>query len=213
MEVLNYWPVLALAVAISVDGFSVGVTYGLRGIKVGPVPLLIISGISTIAIYLTSTIGAWIAELISKGPAEIIGSIILMAIGGWLVYTAYLNFNERNELSGEKLLFSLRIKPLGIIINVLKEPVKADLDSSGTINNSEAFILGLALALDAMGAGLGAGLSGFVNVFIPLLIGAVNLFFVCSGFFIGRKVGDILPNRFEILPGLIIITLGVIQLF
>jgi len=203
------WPILMLAAAISIDGFAVGIAYGLREIRMGFFSLLIISSISTLAIYLTGGIGVWIAGLLQQGYAELIGSIILFAIGGWLIYSAYLNLKD---FSSTELLFSLKIKPLGIIINVLKEPVRADLDNSGTINYSEAVVLGLALALDAMGAGLGVGLSGFTGIYVPLFIGVFSFLFLCTGYFIGHRVGDILPDHFEVLPGFIIIILGIIQL-
>jgi putative sporulation protein YtaF len=203
------WPILMLAAAISIDGFAVGIAYGLREIRMGFFSLLIISSISTLAIYLTGGIGVWIAGLLQQGYAELIGSIILFVIGGWLIYSAYINLKD---FSSTELLFSLKIKPLGIIINVLKEPVRADLDNSGTINYSEAVVLGLALALDAMGAGLGVGLSGFAGIYVPLFIGVFSFLFLCTGYIIGHRVGDILPDHFGVLPGFIIIILGIIQL-
>ncbi len=215
MELTDFWPIMILAIAISIDGFSVGVTYGLRKIRLDLLPLIIISGLSTLAIFFTISIGSEIAEFINEETARVLGSIILITIGGWLVYSAYINYNDEPDqldLESQKLLFSLQIKPLGIIVKILKEPVRADFDSSGTINISEAVVLGLALALDALGAGLGAGLSGISNIFLPFLIGLTSFLFVGSGFFIGKRVGDILPDHFELFPGLVIILLGLIRL-
>ncbi|MTI61532.1 MAG: sporulation membrane protein YtaF [Firmicutes bacterium] len=210
------WSVILLAMAISIDGFAVGVTYGLRGIKIGLIPLLIISAISSISIYLSNCLGEGIADYLDEKTARYLGSIILIFIGIWLVYSYCLNYNnKKRDLvgEGEVIIFSVRVKVLGIIIKILKDPEEADLDRSGSINISEAFFLGLALALDALGAGLGAGMSGITGIIIPVIIGLVSLSFVSIGFLLARKLGDILPDKFEIIPGFIIILLGIIKLF
>lgn len=208
--------VILLAMAISIDGFTVGITYGLRGIKIGLIPLLIISGISSISIYLSSCLGEGIAAYLDEKTARYFGSIILIFIGIWLVYSVFLNYNnkKRDLLEQEEvIIFSIRVKVLGIIIKILKDPKEADLDKSGSINIPEAFFLGLALALDALGAGLGAGMSGISGIIIPIIIGLVSFSFVSIGFLFASKLGNILPDRFEMIPGFIIILLGIIKLF
>jgi len=226
VEFEQLWPILILAVAISVDGFSVGITYGIRQIRIGNLPLLIIGLISTLAIYLTGSLGAKIASLISKELASKIGSLILIGVGSWLIYSVLIEYNHsggysdtsiaaadsETDINNEQLLLSLKVKPLGIVIRILKEPVKADFDNSGNISPVEALFLGLALALDALGAGLGAGLTGFPTLLVAMVIGIANLIFVGCGFFIGEKIGDILPEHFEVLPGFIIILLGLVKL-
>lgn len=212
MDLIEFWPVIILAVAISIDGLSVGVTYGLRNIKIGIIPLIIISGISVLSIYLTSSLGSGLSHLLDEATATLLGSIILVLIGCWLIYSAYLGGKDEGNDSEEKLLFTMQIKSLGIIIKILKEPTRADFDRSGTISVSEALFLGLALALDALGAGLGAGLTGFSNLVFPMAIGFISMAFVSGGFLLGRLMGNKLPGFFEFFPGLIIIVLGIIKL-
>jgi putative sporulation protein YtaF len=215
MELIS---IIFLTTAISIDSFSVGITYGLRRIKLGIIPLFIISLISSLAIYLTLMAGSGIAYFLEKRIASILGSLILMGIGVCLLYTAYFNNplkndNLNNKLYNKTLLFSFSIKPFGIIINILKEPVEADMDNSGTINIYEALFLGIALAMDALGAGFGAGLTGISIYILPLFIGIANIIFVLSGFLIGKKLGYVLPDYFNLLPGLIIIILAFVKFF
>ena len=191
---MQYWPLAIFAIAISIDGFVVGVTYGLKKIAIGIISLLIISGISTIAIFITGSIGSLLATTINEELACNIGSIILVFIGIWMVLTTY--FED---------FFDTHIK----VIKILQEPIKADFDKSGSINIVEAIFLGIALALDAVGAGLGVGFTGFHGLSVPFIIGGVNFILVSSGYIFGSKIGDILPNSFEIFPGLIIIILGI----
>jgi len=216
MEVLivdytGIWPAIILAVAVSIDGFTVGVTYGLRNIRIGFLSLMIIGAISSILIYLTASLGVLFAAHLSLELARILGSLIIIGIGIWLIYS---NFQEMNSQIKEErdLILSLQIKPFGIIINILRDPGLADFDKSGNINYLEAVFLGLALALDTIGAGLGVGLTGFTYLF-PVIIGIINILFVGAGFLAGRKLGDRLPSYFNIIAGFIIIALGLLNFF
>lgn len=212
MNFYSSWPIFILALAISIDGFTVGITYGIRKIKIGFIPLLIIGSISTIIVFLTSSLGAVFASNIPVEAAKIIGSLILIGIGIWIIYSTYQNYMEEKKEERE-LILSLKIKTFGIIINILKDPELADFDKSGTINYIEAVFLGLALALDAVGAGLGVGMTGLSTFFFPFVIGIVNILFVGAGVLFGEKLGDKLPDYFIIISGFIIICLGILNFF
>lgn len=234
---------------MSFDGLSVGITYGLRKIRINVLSLIIISSISMAAIFLTVRAGSVLARFFSEQVAGYLGGGLLVMIGFWLVYTACFSSQKKDDqlfkdkadfnadvfheshkgiqgknsvtrdkreevLKDEKdrLLFSLDIKILGIIIKILKKPVAADFDQSGSISYREAVVLGLALALDALGAGLGAGLGGLSTIFFPLLIGVSKFIFVGGGFLAGKKIGNILPQHFKVYPGLILVIVGVITI-
>ncbi|MFW6006960.1 MAG: sporulation membrane protein YtaF [Bacillota bacterium] len=207
MQLNNFSVILLLATAVSVDSFSVGITYGLRKIKIGIIQLLIISGISTIGIYTTGFLGVNLSRYLGETTARYMGSLVIIGLGIWILFSTYLNYKYKDDI-----VISFKIKSLEIIIRILERPEKADFDKSGVINNYEALILGFALALDAMAAGLGTGLSGFSSNLIPIMIGITNLGFVSGGYWIGRKVGMILPGFFDYFPGLFLIFLGIFWL-
>ena len=207
----NIWPLILLGIAISIDGFAVGISYGIRGIKIGLLPLALIGSISAVVICLSSSLGAFFADFPGIGPGRNIGGMVLAATGCWLIYSTYRN-KDNSSSSSKKLLFSLRIKQLGIIINILREPAAADFDRSGTLNHFEAVFLGLALALDALGAGFGAGMIGFSGPSAPLLIGLLSILLVFTGSFFGKRLGNVLPQHFKVVPGLIILFLGILNL-
>ena len=212
MNTAEIWPLLLLSVAVSVDGLSVGIAYGLRNIKFGLLPMIITGAISAFVIYLTVNIGVMMAGFLSEEVAEIFGGILLICIGIWLTYSALAKADKtdnKDKSMDEKIIFSLNIKPFGIMINILKRPSVADLDNSGSIGITEAVILGFALAMDALGAGLGAGLSGISAALLPVMIGVTKVVFINIGYFAGEKIGGLLPDCFEVFPGIIIIVLGI----
>lgn len=214
MEVLS---IFILAMAISLDGFVVGITYGLKKIKITFLPILIISIASGVTVLLSMNVGSILAKLISPLWAEKIGGVLLILIGSCLFLNSLDNREDREEIIEESLetkeLFSFRIKSLGIIINILREPVRADLDYSGQISKKEAVFLGVALALDAFGAGVGAAMAGYHPYLTAFTVFAFKFLLLTTGVFLGEKIeADRFSDRIKLLPGIILILLGVSKL-
>ena len=93
-------------------------------------------------------------------------------------------------------------------------PDKADLDQSGSISAGEAFLLGLALALDAFGAGIGASMLGYSPALTAVLTACMSGFFL----FFGMKLGIFLSQqeklqRLTFLPPVILIAIGIFNIF
>jgi putative sporulation protein YtaF len=74
---------LLLAFAVSLDGFGVGVMYGLRKIRIPLLSIAIISLWSGIIIFGSMQIGVWMSSLMSVAVAKRIGAVILIGIGIW----------------------------------------------------------------------------------------------------------------------------------
>src|SRR5690554_3495756 len=97
MSFAEFWPVLILAIAISADGFGVGITYGMRQIRIGILPLIIIGLISTLCIYISGLVGAVFGDLMNPEMANYTGSFILIAIRLWLIYKGSNNLRNESE--------------------------------------------------------------------------------------------------------------------
>ena len=138
-----------------------------------------------------------------------------MASWPWFVVfsESMRNWQGRNESGENNAIATLRIKPLGIIIQILREPSRADLDSSGVISFREAFLLGTALALDALGAGMGASLSGYdLTLTIPL-VGCCKFLLISLGLRWGVAIKNgLLRNVSGMFSGLILFILGFVEI-
>jgi putative sporulation protein YtaF len=191
------YAVLLFALALSMDGFGMGLSYGLRRIKIPFFPLFVICLFSALAIAFSMTFGIVLAFFLPNGSAVILGALVLVVVGLWIILQQYfLNLWDC------------------LIINILKEPVQADLNKSGEIDLKEAFFLGFALAMDALGAGLGAAMSGYSLFWTSLLVGATEFIMINSGIIVGQRLQiDRLKKTATILPGGIIIILGLTKLF
>jgi putative Mn2+ efflux pump MntP len=238
-----------LAFAVSLDGFGVGVMYGLRKIRVPLHGLFIISICSGVIIYLSMQAGQWMLRFLSPTGARSIGAIILLGIGIWAIYQIITRKDESDELGGStagaqpsqaaaqpfintcatdiatadadaqaltpepKKMLRIEIKRLGLVIQILKTPSVADWDHSGNISMSEATLLGIALSLDAFGAGIGAALIGFAPLVTAATIAAASGSFIGAGLAVGYRFANLnWIRKLSILPGCILILMGILKL-
>jgi len=238
MLLAHFASVAALAIAVSLDSFGVGITYGLRKIKIPVLSILIIAICSGLVIGLSMQAGSWLSTHISVTAASRIGAVILIVIGIWAFYqyfrglqeqrekptdsstednvnvSAYYEDREQEAVEGMPNVFTLELKRLGIVIQILRKPQTADFDASGTISSSEAFMLGIALSLDAFGAGIAAALLGLHTIYTPIVITLCSAIFLIGGTFLGRKLSHLPIIKYASgLPGLLLIILGLIKFF
>lgn len=207
---------ILFAFAVSLDGFGAGVAYGMRRIKIPWISLVVISLASTLAISISMFFGHFLGSYFSTIWAERIGSIILISMGCWIIFQAYSTAKVGNKAHCDQLveeeepIITINIKFLGIVIQVLKQPEKADFDDSGVINLKEAAVLGFALAMDALGAGFGAAMAGYTPFLTPIAVGLFKFLLVTSGLYLGAtKISTKFGSTVAFVPGLVLIILGI----
>lgn len=205
---LFYTGLIFLVIAVSLDGFGVGVTYGIRKIQVPFTALFIIMLCSGLVVLLSMTIGSMLSTLISPHLAKIFGGCILISLGIFSLYNITRANDDTDDLNKDE------DKRGNVFKTVLTNPDQADLDSSGVISTHEALLLGLALALDAFGAGLGASIIGYSPLLTTLFISCMSGFFLFSGI----KVGLFLSKSKQLqqmtfIPPLLLIVLGIYNIF
>ncbi|QHA92841.1 sporulation membrane protein YtaF [Bacillus sp. N1-1] len=209
-----YWVSLFfLAFAVSVDGFGVGLTYGLRRMKIPFKSILIISICSAISMLIAMGFGSLLQLWISDIVAQRIGGGILIALGGWVLYQMIRNNKEVEKTVSERILLHYEIRSLGVVISILRKPTTADFDDSGTITGIEAIMLGAALSLDAFGAGIGASMVGFPPIETSLLIACMSSLFLLLGLKFGNLTSNIKwMDKLSFLPGCLLIILGFMRM-
>lgn len=196
---------VTLALALSVDSLCVGLSYGMRRIVIPIMPLLFVSLISGISAYISIHIGSGLAVFLSPQHAKILGAVILICVGIYIFVSAV---RDRRAGTEDNEILSIRLNFIEITVKVIEQPLKADLDNSGTINNTEAVFLGVALALDTFGAGLGAAMSHMSISGLPIAICVFNMLFLYLGEYIGKEINITKNDRLEYLPGIVLILLG-----
>ncbi|OAB43270.1 sporulation membrane protein YtaF [Paenibacillus glacialis] len=216
-----------LAFAVSLDSFGVGITYGLRQVKIPLLSILIISVLSGVVIGISMQVGVLLAYFVSPKIASVVGAIILIVMGLWSLVQMLVQ-KEKDQVveplkvekieklpnpPAERQVFSLEIRKLGLVIQILRTPSSADVDKSGSISGYEAMWLGIALSLDAFGAGLGAALLGFSPLPTSLVIALFSGSFLVMGMNAGfRFATKSWTRHMTALPALMLIIMGIMKL-
>lgn len=205
---------IILSVALSIDGFGVGISLGMRGMKIPFKSIVVISICSAVSLGVAMLIGEFISQYISEGAAGKTGGVILILLGIWYVFQFFKKEKEVIEAqSKEKMIFNYEIKSLGVVISILQKPTDVDFDKSGTINGVEALVLGIALSLDAFGAGIGAAMIGISPLVLAVTIGIMSSIFIWSGLQSGKLLSkNKVVKNLSFLPGVLLIIIGILKL-
>lgn len=176
---------ILLAVSVSIDALSLGVTYGIKNAKITKTSNLIIFTIALCCTSFAILLGHYISILFSPRVGAIIGSTLLIILG---LYT--------------------------IIKSLKSEPTDYDFDNSNTIDKKEAALLALAVSVDASCVGLSCGIMGINNLIYPFLAAVFHMFFINCGNSISKAIFsrlNVSSKKLSILSGSILIFIGIIR--
>lgn len=150
-----------LCLGLSADSFSMGLNYGLRGIRVPFSSRIIISLISVLNLFLALALGKLILCFVDENFAKAVGCILLFALGIFVICQGFL-----------------------------KKNISGDFDNNRKITWAEALYVGVALSVDSFGAGICFGVSGSGFFFLPICSGLCQLFLMQLGNIFGKKIKD-----------------------
>lgn len=196
---------IVLAFAVSLDSFGTGLAYGIRGLELPFVSLLCISVCSAGSVLVGGATAAILSEYVPTLITEMIGGIILIGIGFWTLIHAFSESKpDTKKIVEEQQGITAQL------LAILKRPDRADLDQSGTISKKEAFVLGTALSLDALGAGIGAALLGLPTLSLAVAVSLMCGIFLAGGMRSGKKLSQFtIVQKLSFLPGVLLILMGV----
>jgi len=201
---------ILFGLAVSADGFAAGMAYGVKKIKIPIFSLLVIALASALAVSISMFCGRGLAMGLSPELASRLGALTILVLGSYFVLQALGEKISTIDTEAEQPIISVSIKPLGIIVQILKEPARADFDCSGIISAREAFFLGLALALDAMGAGVGVAMAGLNIFYTVLAVGVLKFILVNLGLLVGAFFNQAwIKSLSAVISGLILIIIGI----
>ncbi len=210
--------ILLIAISLSLDAFGAGITYGMRKIKIPLASKLIICFMSVLYSGIALIAGKAAHRILPPAAASISGAVILAAMGAYIILQTFLKREEgvkEKTCTEKRKLLEIAVKSLGITIQVIRNPDKGDIDSSGVIDMREALLLGFALSVDAIGVGIGSALAGISSLFIPFAAGIFQLLFLQGGTRLGKRLGEssrVNKKVLSVVPGVLLITMALIRI-
>lgn len=177
---------ILLALSASIDALGLGVTYGIKKTKMSKTGNIIIFVTLLILSGFSVLVGHYISILFSPTFSVLLGSTLLILLGVYNIYKAHNNISTN-----------------------------FDTDNSNYIDSKEAFILGLAVAVDASCVSLGSGMIGLGSFILPIFMAILHTFFVNCGNFVATTIVKKLriSNKFlSILSGITLILIGFLRI-
>jgi putative sporulation protein YtaF len=174
--------IFALSISSSIDNFGVGISYGIRGIRVGYIANFIISIIAFVFSETGIVFGQYMSKVFPGSLSNVLGALFLFVIGIRIVLMTIPRKNKKEQVANE---------PSNGFNDYLSSPEKADLDQSGDLSVFESIVLGIAVSMNALTNGLGAGLIGLPPMAISLSAAFFSYLAIWLGVSLGNKVAHI----------------------
>lgn len=205
---------LFTALALCLDAFAIGLSYGIKDIKFPKTVLFIISFVSVSILALSMLAGTVFECFISNNLAALLSFLILLGLGCSFLIEGYVKhlIMKKRKMNDDKLAH-FKIPSLGIVVNILVDNVDTKVKELKDITYKEAICLGIALSMDSLGIGFGSA------------VGNVNYMqVICFAFiftFLSIPLGIAVGKRFELysenirtlwISGAILIVLGISKL-
>jgi len=185
---MHWISIILIGLASNIDNLGIGVSFGTRSIRIPILSNLLIAILGMTAAYLSITMGNLISGYMSRQNADMIGGMILMALGAW----------------------SMRPKgavPAGAIPSSASE-------ESTVISWKESVSLGLALSLNGFAMGFGAGVSGVSPIMAAISVGLFSMVTVAIGERIGHQIARTWLGKYSnAVGGLLLIAIGFYEIF
>ncbi len=202
MDLYTILMVIGIGLASNLDNAGVGIAYGVRKIQISGLANLIIAGISIGATLIGGGVGGLVSLWISPFVAHLIGTIVIVSVGIWVMCQPYLEHKTKKREASNNL-----------VTKILRSPEDADRDQSKTISMSEAVVLGIALSMNALAGGFDAGITRLNLIATALTVGILSYILMAFCSYIGsRFAADKLGDRATILSGLLLILIGLQQI-
>lgn len=209
---LFYPGLIILILAVSLDSFGVGITYGMRKINVSLRPLLIIMLCNGLVVLISMMFGEWLISFINVESTKYMGGIILTMLGLFSLYNVIGIKKPKTSLNN--LPFSSDNKPFSNLLENYMFVVETSHFKNKALkvmSLKESILLGFALAFDSFGAGLGAAMIGYSPFLTASLVALMSGFFICFGIKFGFVIAKIkLLQQLVFIPPFLLMLFGLL---
>lgn len=211
MNLLSSVNAVLLVGALSIDAFVASFAYATSKIKIPFKSALIINVVSTTILGIALFFGNIVSRFIPSIFTTSICFTMLLMLGLAKLFDSTLKalLGTRGSLTRN---YEFKVSDFRLFLKVYIDNTAADVDHSLILSPKESFSLALALSLDGLAAGFGAGLvsANFFQIILFSLI--VNIVAILGGCFIGNKIAEKTELNLSWLSGVTLILLAFLKL-
>jgi putative sporulation protein YtaF len=208
--------VLSFAVSSNFDNVDVGVAYGIRGACIPFLANFIIACINGCGTAISMITGASVARMFVPRMAGMLGGIILIAIGAWIIFQGMRYLDRKMPIEDELSKRLARISGMNAprrVWEMARNPFVTHPDCRAAMGLGESFVVGLGLTMTNVVTGFAAGMIGLNIVLLTL----VTMLFSILAIWLGRGAGNSRAFRWigrysGTVSGLLLIAIGVLEI-
>lgn len=185
-----------LAIALSMDTFTAGFSYGAGKVKIPSLSLFIIAFISGLMFTLSLCAGSFLLPVL---PASLTKTVSFLVLFFLALYKLYDSLPEKRTASRNFTTNAISRKVNGPDIHILSP--------------KESILLSFALSIDSISAGFSAGLPPLRPIIIFLLVTMIHFMAILFGYLLGSHFSQKKSYNFTWLTALLLFLLACLRLF
>ncbi|MCD9025893.1 manganese efflux pump [Cohnella silvisoli] len=195
--------VLLIALVSNLDNLAIGISLGIRSTKIPVLSNGIIAGITMAGTYLSMNAGVFITGYISSRTTNLLGSAIIVLIGVWSIVNS-LRLRTARSADSDDYEHGYGNR----------SSANADVFHKHVISIKESAGLSIALALNNLATGIGAGATGISPIWTTISVGVFSLLFIGFGSRFGFTLArSWLGSYSKIAAGILLILIGIYEMF
>ncbi|MCU6795004.1 sporulation membrane protein YtaF [Paenibacillus sp. WQ 127069] len=200
---MHWISIIFIALASNLDNLGIGISFGIRSTRIPALSNGIIAVITMLGTYVSVTLGEYMTAYMPGFAANLLGAFMILFIGVWGIVSSRRRAQapEPSAAGGHSL------------IDVIHQPATADVDLNKVISWKEALTLGLALALNNMATGFGAGATGVSPLWTTVAAGLFSIVFISCGTRIGLMAAKTWVSQYaDLIGGILLILIGIYEM-
>ncbi len=182
---MNWYFIIGLAVASNIDNLAVGMSYGMRGVRIGFFANLVIAAICFAFSEVGIIFGEWIGQVLPGDLPDIAGAGLLFLIGVRVLFLAL----------PATAVHANRTDDGHPIANWFARALAVKGDRVGLF---EALVLGVALSANALANAVSAGLLNMSPTVVASAASVGSFLTIVIGVALGRHAAQIRVGRLDI---------------
>jgi putative sporulation protein YtaF len=153
--------------------------------------------------------GQKVANHLPPQLASIVGGAIIAGIGAWVLAHAVCSTVVENKTTTSQSWFPGSLSKL---LSVLDNPLSVDRDLSGHIDLKEVCLLAVALSLNNVGNGIGAGMAGISPASTTIAVMFFSVVTLWAGVTAGEFGQRMLGSFARVVSGVLLLAVGVYEI-
>jgi putative sporulation protein YtaF len=200
--VTHAFSTLFLPFSMTLDNFPLGVAYGVKAVRMKAATIVLITLLPVGGTLMGMLAGRYAGHWLSAVAANWIGSAVFVALGVWTLW---------DTLQYKKHTHTPEAFSPAIAVHTLDGGTPAQLRH---VSIKESLVLALALSINNLGGGIGAGVSGLNLAGVTLLTFLFGYLLLILGYRLGAGFKTLVDGKWPgVISGFLMIGLGIYEVF